>query len=73
MARAPKMRPRTEHINIKYHHFLEHVTSGLLSLYAVSTDEQIADIFTKPLVRYSIYQSLKGHLWLVISQNNNLK
>jgi hypothetical protein len=49
MARAPKMHPCTKHINIKCHHFLEHVTYGLLSLYAVSTDEQIADIFTKPL------------------------
>jgi hypothetical protein len=49
MARAPKMRPRTKHINIKYHHFLEHVSSGLLSLHAITSEQQIADIFTKPL------------------------
>jgi hypothetical protein len=49
MAKTPKMRPRTKHINIKYHHFLEHVSSGLLSLHAVSSEKQIADIFTKPL------------------------
>jgi hypothetical protein len=49
MAKVPKMRPRTNHLNIKYHHFCQHVQSGLLSIHAVSTDDQIADIFTKPL------------------------
>jgi hypothetical protein len=49
MARAPKMCPRTKHINIKYHHFIEHVSSGLLSLHAITSDQQMADIFTKPL------------------------
>jgi len=49
MAKVPKMRPRTKHLNIKYHHFRQHVQSGLLSIHAVSTDDQIADIFTKPL------------------------
>lgn len=49
MARAPKIRPRTKHINIKYHHFLSFVTAGLLSLHAVTSEEQFADIFTKPL------------------------
>ncbi len=49
LAKVPKMRPRTKHLNIKYHHFREHVQSGLLSIHAVSTTEQLADIFTKPL------------------------
>jgi hypothetical protein len=49
MAKAPRMRPRMKHINIKYRHFLEHVSSGLLSLHAISSEKQIADIFTKSL------------------------
>mmetsp|Transcript_28700 Transcript_28700/g.41073 ORF Transcript_28700/g.41073 Transcript_28700/m.41073 type:complete len:760 (+) Transcript_28700:1583-3862(+) len=49
LAKVPKMRPRTKHLNIKYHHFRQHVQSGLLSLHAVTTEQQIADIFTKPL------------------------
>ena len=49
LAKVPKMRPRTKHLNIKYHHFRQHWQSGLLSLHAVSTEEQIANIFTKPL------------------------
>jgi Reverse transcriptase (RNA-dependent DNA polymerase)/GAG-pre-integrase domain len=49
MARTPKMRPRTKHMNIKYHHFREAVSKGDVTIHAIRTDEQIADIFTKPL------------------------
>jgi hypothetical protein len=49
MARSPKMRPRTKHINIKYHHFRDAVTKGDIMIYAIDTKEQQADIFTKPL------------------------
>jgi hypothetical protein len=49
MAKVPKMRPRTKHLNIEYHHFRQHGQSGLLSIHAVSTNDQITDIFTKPL------------------------
>ena len=60
MAKAPRFRPRTKHINIKYHHFLEHVTSGLLHLHAVTSDQQIADIFTKPLAEDLFYNHRKA-------------
>ena len=49
IARTPKMRPRTRHINNVYHHFREHVKSGLIDIQAISTTDQSADIFTKPL------------------------
>ena len=49
LANVPKMRPRTKHINIKYHHFRHHVDRGDISVQHVGTQEQIADIFTKPL------------------------
>jgi hypothetical protein len=49
MAKVPKMRPRTKHLNVKYHHFRDHVERGEISLHAVSTDDQEADVFTKPL------------------------
>jgi hypothetical protein len=51
MAKLPKMRPRTKHINMKYHHFCQQVQTGLLSIHAVSTENQTADIFTKPLIK----------------------
>jgi Reverse transcriptase (RNA-dependent DNA polymerase) len=49
MARSPKMRPRTKHLNIKYHHFREEVTNGNILINQIETENQLADIFTKPL------------------------
>jgi hypothetical protein len=46
---APTMRPRSRHIAIKYHHFREHVRTGQIHIMWISTDNQLADIFTKPL------------------------
>jgi hypothetical protein len=49
MANVPKMRPRTKHINNKYHHFREHVRNKTISILAVDTKDQVADYLTKPL------------------------
>jgi hypothetical protein len=49
MARSPKFRPRTKHINIKYDHFHESVESGKIEMSAIDTSMQQADIFTKPV------------------------
>ena len=49
MAKAQKFTPRTKHISIKYHHFRSYVDRGAVSIEHISTTEQIADIFTKPL------------------------
>jgi len=49
IAKVPKMRPRTKHLNIKYHHFRSFVQDGSVSVHHVGTENQVADIFTKPL------------------------
>jgi hypothetical protein len=49
LANSPRYRPRTKHIAIKYHHFREHVKTGKISIHAIDTKQQIADIFTKAL------------------------
>ena len=49
LARSPKMRPRTKHINQLYHHFREHVERQEIQVQATPTVEQMADILTKPL------------------------
>lgn len=49
LAKVHKMRPRTKHINITYHHFREAVREGKITIHQVKTEDQIADIFTKPL------------------------
>ena len=49
LARAPKYRPRTKHIALKYHHFRSFVKCGYVKVSRIETKEQLADIFTKPL------------------------
>ena len=49
LARLPKMRPRTKHINIAYHHFRSFITNGTVKVLPISTKEQVADLLTKPL------------------------
>ena len=47
LAKAPRVRPRTKHIALKYHHFREHVKQGLIEINQIDTFEQVAEIFTK--------------------------
>ena len=49
LATTPKMRPRTKHIAIKYHHFRQCIARGLIKIAKVDTAEQEADFITKPL------------------------
>jgi hypothetical protein len=49
MAKMPRMRPRTKHINCAYHHFCSHVANGSITVHAIDTQDQIADLWTKPL------------------------
>jgi hypothetical protein len=53
LATAPRMRPRTRHISLKYHHFRSHVEMGHLKIQWIDTKHQLADIFTKPLAAAS--------------------
>ena len=49
LVKCPKMRPRTKHIGLKYHHFCSKVKEGLISVKYIHTNDQIADILTKAL------------------------
>jgi hypothetical protein len=51
LARLPKLRPRTKHINICYHHFCEHVCKGLIKIFPIDTKDQIADALIKALAQ----------------------
>nr|GFA34792.1 retrovirus-related Pol polyprotein from transposon TNT 1-94 [Tanacetum cinerariifolium] len=42
---------RSKHINIRHHFIREQVERGVVELYFVTTDYQLADIFTKALQR----------------------
>lgn len=43
---------KTKHVSIKYHYLREKVNEEKVKMEHVSTKEQIADIFTKPLTAY---------------------
>jgi len=47
LANAPSMRPRTKHINVKYHHFRSMVASRALRIEKTSSEEQLVDFLTK--------------------------
>ena len=60
LATAPQMKPRTNHINIKYHHFRSMIGKEV-TLEKVATENQLADIGTKPLVRKA-FEKLRERL-----------
>nr|GEX08345.1 hypothetical protein [Tanacetum cinerariifolium] len=45
----PVQHSRTKHIHTRYHFIKEHVENGIIELYFVRTEYQLADIFTKAL------------------------
>ncbi|GKB04455.1 hypothetical protein Tco_0832598 [Tanacetum coccineum] len=49
---------RSKHIDIRFHFIKEHVENGMIELYFVNKEYQLADIFTKALARERIELSL---------------
>ena len=45
----PVLHSRTKHINVKDHFIRDHVMNENIELHFISTDYQLADLFTKPL------------------------
>ena len=68
MTNNPKFSPWTKHIAIKYYHFCKHVITqshpnGFLQIEHCSTEDQLADIFTKPVcddIFMQLWQKLLG-------------
>ncbi|GJT65153.1 retrovirus-related pol polyprotein from transposon TNT 1-94 [Tanacetum coccineum] len=45
----PVLHSRTKHIDIRYHFIRDHILKGDIELHFIPTENQLADIFTKPL------------------------
>nr|GEZ56878.1 retrovirus-related Pol polyprotein from transposon TNT 1-94 [Tanacetum cinerariifolium] len=45
----PVQHTRTKHIDVRYHFIKDHVEKGIIELYFVGTEYQLADLFTKSL------------------------
>nr|GEU92836.1 retrovirus-related Pol polyprotein from transposon TNT 1-94 [Tanacetum cinerariifolium] len=51
ISKNPVQHSRTKHIEIRHHFLLENVQKGNISIEKVASEDNIADIFTKPLKR----------------------
>ena len=54
LSENPVMHRRTKHIDIRYHFIRERVESGEVKLCYVPTEQQLADLLTKPLGRQQV-------------------
>ena len=64
------MHSKRKHIPIKFHFQREHVTEKNIKLEYVGTKEQIADIFTEPLIR-DTFEYLRQILGVVFFPNGS--
>ena len=71
LARTPKMRPRTKHINCKYHHFRSYVAKGEIEIHSIKTTDQLADLWTKPLGTELFRKFTKATMGFEIPKLNN--
>jgi len=49
LTKNPVQHSRTKHIEIRHHFIRDHVNNGDCEIQCVSTENQLADLFTKPL------------------------
>ena len=66
---------KSNHIEIKYHYIRDMVQRGAVKLQYVATEEQIADVLTKPLarVKFEYFREKLVVLQYEVNQKINLK
>jgi hypothetical protein len=66
---------RTKHIDVRYHYIREKIKEGVVTIQHIPTDQQIADIFTKPLPRprFEALRALLGVTRLNSTSPSSLK
>jgi hypothetical protein len=68
LADNPVEHNRTKHIDIQHHFLRDHQQRGDIDIYHISTENQLADIFTKPLYEKRFYK-LRSDLNVLDSRN----
>jgi hypothetical protein len=61
MTQNPVQHSRTKHIDIRHHFIRDHQQKGDICIQGIGTEDQLADIFTKPLDEKMFYK-LKNEL-----------
>lgn len=65
LSKNPTLHSRAKHIEVKHHFIHDHVNKGIVDLQYVNIKDQLADIFTKPLVEDRI-----NHLLTIIGMRS---
>ena len=65
----PVQHSPTKHIEVRHHFIRDHVAKGDINLKHVSTDKQLADIFTK-LLDGKVFCRLRGQLNIIDPSNS---
>ena len=68
LSKNPIMHSRTKHIEIRHHFLRDHVRKGHWVLEFVDTNNQLADIFIKPLPKETLF-SIRRELGLLDINN----
>ncbi|KAL8108479.1 hypothetical protein AgCh_024798 [Apium graveolens] len=63
MTGNPVQHSMTKHISIMYHFIREHVDGGIVELHFVPIDQQLEDIFTKPLCEATFIRLVNNLEW----------
>ena len=65
ISKNPVQHSKTKHIEIRHHFLRDNVEKGLVELSFCKSEEQIADIFTKPLGKESFckFRVMLGLVW----------
>jgi len=61
VAKNPILDSKTKHIEVRYHFLRDHQEKGDIDLIHITTQRQLADIFTKPLDQTQ-FACLRGEL-----------
>ena len=68
IANNPVQHSRTKHIDIRHHFLRDHVANNDISLSSVRSEDQLADIFTKPLDE-ATFSRLRSELNVIDASN----
>ncbi|GJW32445.1 retrovirus-related pol polyprotein from transposon TNT 1-94 [Tanacetum coccineum] len=66
----PVQHSKTKHIDIRYHFIKEHVEKGSVEIYFVRTEYQLADLFTKALIKER-FEYLVHHIIIIMAQQQH--
>ena len=59
LSKDNKFHVQTKHINIRYHFICEAVEDGKIQVEYIPTDDNVVDIFTKPLAKMKFHHFIE--------------